>query len=129
MATREPGVVTAVLKVMSRSKVDAEYQRAKGYATSAQIEEHKRLDWRYLRDPAKDWICAICAIQQKTGFALSALSSKETGLSAICAIQQETGLSAICAIQQKTGLALLVSALSSKRTELALSVLSSKRLD
>ena len=43
MATREPGVVTAVLKVMSRSKADAECQRAKGHATSAQVEERKRL--------------------------------------------------------------------------------------
>ena len=76
--------MTAALKVMSRSKADAEYQRAKGHATSAQIEERKRLDWRYLRYPAKDWMCAICAIQQKTGFALSALTSKETGLSTIC---------------------------------------------
>ena len=103
MATRELGVVTAALKVMSRSKADAEYQREKGHATSAQIEERKRLDWRYLRYPAKDWICAIGTIQQKTGFALSALSSKETELSAICAIQQETGLA--------------LSALSSKRLD------------
>ena len=76
MATRKPGVVTAVLKVMSRSKADAEYQRAKGHATSAQIEERKRLDWRYLRYQAKDWISAISAIQQKTELALSALFSK-----------------------------------------------------
>ena len=76
MATREPGVVTAALKVMRQSKADAECKRAKGHATSAQIEERRRLDWRYLRYPAKDWIGAICAIQQKTGLALSALSSK-----------------------------------------------------
>ena len=78
MATREPGVVTAALKVMSRSKADAECQRAKGHATSAQIEERRRLDWRYQRYPAKeDWIGAISAIQQKkSGLALSVLSSK-----------------------------------------------------
>ena len=75
MATREPGVVTAALKVMSRSKADAEYQRAKGHATSAQIEERRRLDWHHQRYLAKeDWISAICAIQQKnTGLELSAL--------------------------------------------------------
>ena len=44
VATREPGVMTAALKVMSRSKADAECQRAKGHATSAQVEERKRLD-------------------------------------------------------------------------------------
>ena len=80
MATREPGVVTAALKVMSRSKADAECQRAKGHATSAQIEERKRLDLRYLHYPAKNWIGAICAIQQKDWIA------------AICAIQEKTGL-------------------------------------
>ena len=42
--TREPGVVTAASKVMSQSKADAECQRAKGHATSAQVEERKRLD-------------------------------------------------------------------------------------
>ena len=89
---------------MSWSKADAEYQRAKGHATSAQIEERKTLDLRYLRYPAKDWIGAICAIQQNDWIA------------------------AICAIHQKTGLAL--SALTSKKkTGFALSALSSKRRD
>ena len=101
MATREPGVVTAALNVMSRSKADAECQRAKGHATSAQIEERKRLDLRYLRYPAK------------TGFALSALSSKRLDLRYLRYLAKEDWISAIGAIQQKTGLAL--SALSSKR--------------
>ena len=45
----------------------------------------KRLVWRYLRNPAKDWISAISALQQKmTGFVLSALSSKRLNLCYLC---------------------------------------------
>ena len=44
MATREPGVVTAASKVMSRSKADAKCERANGHATSMHVEERKRLD-------------------------------------------------------------------------------------